>query len=303
VRAVSGQIDGPIAVLDSGLGGLTVVDALRRALPDEDLLYFGDTAHLPYGNKSASTVIRYVRQIIRFLLPRQPRHFVIACNTATALALPAIRAEFPELSISGVIEPGARAAVAAAGAKPVPIIGVIATEATIRSKAYEQAIMRRRSLAHVLLRPAPLLVPMIEEGRGADDPLVEQVLQQYLRGMILRHIDVLVLGCTHYPLIRGAIAKVLGERVCLIDSAQQCAQDVAQRLCRNGAAGQSSAPAWSGSGSLRSFVTDDAWRFTTLASRFLGLKIDPPTLVEPGQLDATDADAAAETAVGLRAIA
>ena len=127
----------------------------------------------------------------------------------------------------------------AAGAKPVPIIGVIATEATIRSKAYERAIMRRRSLAHVLLRPAPLLVPMIEEGRGADDPLVEQVLQQYLRGMILRGIDVLVLGCTHYPLIRCAIAKVLGERVCLIDSAQQCAQDVAQRLGRNGAAGQS----------------------------------------------------------------
>jgi glutamate racemase len=210
---------------------------------------------------------------------------VIACNTATALALPAIRGEFPALSISGVIEPGARAAVAAAGAKPVPLIGVIATEATISSKAYERAILRRRSMAHILLRPAPLLVPMIEEGRGDDDPLVEHVLRQYLRGMILRRIDVLVLGCTHYPLLHGAIARVLGEKVHLIDSAQQCAQDVARRLRRNWPIGRAAA---TDGGSLRTFVTDDARRFTALASRFLGMKIDPPTLVEPWQLYTAD---------------
>jgi glutamate racemase len=297
------QSHGPIAVLDSGLGGLTVVEALRRTLPGEDLIYFGDTAHLPYGNKSAPTVIRFVRRIIRFLLPRRPRHVVIACNTATALALPAIRAQFPDLSISGVIDPGARAAVAAAGAKPVPLIGVIATEATIRSKAYERAILRRRSLARVLLRPAPLLVPMIEEGRGGDDPLVQQVLRQYLQSMVSRGIDVLVLGCTHYPLIRDAIANVLGGKICLIDSAQQCAQDVAQRLGREVSVDGDVRRAWTGSGSLHSFVTDDAWRFTTLASRFLGMQIDPPTLVEPPQLDAGDADEAVETAGALRAIA
>lgn len=298
---------GPIAVLDSGLGGLTVVDALRKTFPGEDLLYFGDTAHLPYGNKSAATVTRCVRRIIRFLLPHKPRHVVIACNTATALALPAMRAEFPNLSISGVIEPGARAAVAAAGAKPVPLIGVIATEATIRSKAYERAILRRRSMAHVILRSTPLLVPIIEEGRGGDDPIVEQVLRQYLRGMILRRIDVLVLGCTHYPILRDAIADVLGERVHLIDSAQQCAQDIARRFRRDWPINRLAAPAWNSGGSLRSFVTDDAWRFTTLASRFLGTRIDPPTLVETRQLYAQDPDAAentaADTAVALRVTA
>jgi len=298
---------GPIAVLDSGLGGLTVVDALRRTLPAEDLLYFGDTAHLPYGNKSALTVTRCVRRIIHFLLPHKPRHVVIACNTATALALPAIRAEFPNLSISGVIEPGARAAVVAAGAKPVPLIGVIATEATIRSKAYERAILRRRSMAHVMLRPTPLLVPMIEEGRTGDDPIVEQVLRQYLRGMILRGVDVLVLGCTHYPILRDAIANVLGERVHLIDSARQCAQDIARRLGRDCPINRLAAPARTAGGSLRTFVTDDVWRFTTLASRFLGTRIDPPTLVQLPQLCADDADmaadAAADTAVALRAIA
>src|SRR5208282_5685804 len=179
----------PIAVIDSGLGGLTVAAALRNALPAEDLIYFGDTAHLPYGNKSADTVFGFIRQIIRFLLPMQPKHVVIACNTATALALPAVIQEFPGLSVSGVIDPGARAAVAAAGSKPVPVIGVIATEATVRSKAYGRAILRRRSMARVLLRATPLLVPMIEEGRGSDDPLLEMALRQYMQSMLAHRLD------------------------------------------------------------------------------------------------------------------
>jgi glutamate racemase len=224
--------DNPIAVLDSGLGGLTVASALRRQLPAEDLIYFGDTAHLPYGNKSPAAVQRFVRQIIEFLLPMNPKHIVIACNTATALAMPVIAREYPGLSISGVIEPGARAAVVAAGAQRLPAIGVIATESTIRSKAYERAILQRRNLARVMLRPTPLLVPMIEEGRTSDDPLVEIALRQYLQSMVMRKIDVLVLGCTHYPLLKTAIAKVIGPKVKLIDSAEQCAQDVARRLAR-----------------------------------------------------------------------
>ncbi|MGD0540226.1 MAG: glutamate racemase, partial [Tepidisphaeraceae bacterium] len=287
----------PIAVLDSGLGGLTVVSALRRVLPAEDLVYFGDTAHLPYGNKSPAAVCRFVREIVRFLLPMEPKHIAIACNTATAVAMPEIAAEFPQLSISGVIEPGARAAVAAAGATRFPAIGVIATEATVRSKAYERAIFRRRNMARVMLRPTPLLVPMIEEGRTGDDPLVETALRQYLQSMILRKVEVLVLGCTHYPLLKGAIAKVIGPQVRLIDSAEQCAQDVARRLRRKGLLGgevngpselsssddtatmDASGPA---TGSLRMFVTDDPDRFAFLASRILGMEIERPTLVEPG---------------------
>jgi glutamate racemase len=278
---------------------LTVVNALRRVLPSEDLVYFGDTAHLPYGNKSPAAVCRFVRQIVRFLLPMQPKHIVMACNTATALAMAEIAAEFPQLSISGVIEPGARAAVAAAGSMRVPAIGVIATEATVRSKAYERAIFRRRNLARVMLRPTPLLVPMIEEGRTGDDPLVETALRQYLQSMILRKVDVLVLGCTHYPLLKGVIAKVIGSQVRLIDSAEQCAQDVARRLRRKGLIAEDAiGPVESGSpddtagmdaqnsvtGSLRTFVTDDPERFAFLAARFLGMEIERPTLVEPDEL-------------------
>jgi glutamate racemase len=280
----------PIAVLDSGLGGLTVVSALRRALPTEDLIYFGDTAHLPYGNKSPQAVLQFVRRIVEFLQPMHPKHIVIACNTATALALPALAAEYPDMSISGVIDPGARAAVAAAGTRRLPAIGIIATEATVRSRAYERAILQRRNLARVMLRPTPLLVPMIEEGRTGEDPLIEMALRQYLQGMILRKVDVLVLGCTHYPLVKAAIAKVVGPQVQLIDSAEQCAQDVARRLARKGLLRSEASssddtipmdqqePA---TGSLRTFVTDDPNRFALLAARFLGMEIDPPTLVEP----------------------
>jgi glutamate racemase len=290
----------PIAVLDSGLGGLTVVNALRAVLPGEDLVYFGDTAHLPYGNKSPAVVCRFVRRIVEFLRPMNPKHIVIACNTATALALPEIAQEFPHLSISGVIDPGARAAVAAAGTRRLPAIGVIATEATVRSRAYERAILGRRNLAQVMLRPTPLLVPMIEEGRTGDDPLVESALRQYLQSMILRKIDVLVLGCTHYPLLKKAIAKVAGPRVQLIDSAEQCAQDVARRLERKGLlrnpmrslndtvlTGELSV-----TGSLRTFVTDDPDRFALLASRFLGMEIERPILVEPMDAPETNTDPA-----------
>jgi glutamate racemase len=279
----------PIAVLDSGLGGLTVVNALRRVLPAEDIVYFGDTAHLPYGNKSPAAVCNYVNRIVEFLSPLNPKHIVIACNTATALALPGLAAQFPRLSISGVIDPGARAAVAAGGSRLVPSIGVIATEATVKSKAYERAILRRRNLARVMLRPTPLLVPMIEEGRTSADPLVESALRQYLQSMIIRKIDVLVLGCTHYPLLKPAISKVVGATVRLIDSAEQCAQDVARRLGRKGllrvqpaACDDTATPDSTrlAVGSLRTFVTDDPERFASLAARFLGMDIESPTLVD-----------------------
>jgi len=199
---------------------------------------------------------------------------------ATALALPAIRSEFPDLSISGVIEPGAKAAVAAAGAKEVPTIGIIATEATVRSKAYERAIHRRRHHARLLLRPTPLIVPIIEEGRGEDDPLVKLALRQYLEPLIERKIDVLVLGCTHYPILKPLIQKIAGAKVKVIDSGQQCAEDVARRLR---SAGLLRGDNMSG-GSIRCFVTDDSPRFKVLASRFIGHAIDPPKWVSPDDL-------------------
>ena len=292
----------PIIVLDSGLGGLTVAREIRRRLPREDVLYFGDTARLPYGSKTADTVSTFVRQIVSYLLRHRPKHVVLACNTATALAMTPLRATFPDLSVSGVIDPGAKAAVVAAGARPVPTIGVIATEATIRSRAYERAIHRRRHHARVLLQAAPLLVPIIEEGRGEDDPLVRLALKQYLLPLAKHNPDVLVLGCTHYPIFKGLIARMLGPTVRVIDSAQQCAEDVARRLRMAGllneevAAGEApeastdaesaKGSAWAG-GDLRCFVTDDPVRFGKLAPRFLGFDIPEPTWVSPDELYAT----------------
>jgi glutamate racemase len=270
----------PILVLDSGLGGLTVVKALRSVLPQENLVYFGDTARVPYGSKSQATVTAFVRQIITYLRPLDAKHVVIACNTATALALPAVKSLFPDLRITGVIEPGARAAIEAAGSKLIPTIGIISTEATARSKAYEHAIHRRRHHARLIVRPAPLLVPIIEDGRGEDDPLVQLALTQYLKPLIDRSPDVLVLGCTHYPLLKRLIAKMVGENCRVIDSAEQCAEDVARqlratgRVCTGGTL----------DGSIRCFVTDDSPKFQALASRFLGFAIDRPTWVSPEEL-------------------
>jgi glutamate racemase len=237
-------------------------------------------------------VTSYVKQIVHYLLPYHPKHVVIACNTATALALPAVRAEFLGLPISGVVEPGARAAIDAAGSKTRPIIGIIATEATIRSKAYERAIHRRRHHARLLLRPAPLLVPIIEEGRKAEDPLTVLAIEQYLRPMVKRGMDVLVLGCTHYPILKGLIQRVVGPDVRVIDSAERCAEDVARRLQTAGLL-RGGLVAGSAGGTLRCFVTDDPDRFGRLASRFLNLPLDPPTWVSPDDLYGAAAAAAA----------
>ncbi|HVW38624.1 MAG TPA: glutamate racemase, partial [Pirellulales bacterium] len=247
----------------------------RAALPNESIVYFGDTARLPYGNKTGQTVSRFVSQIIAYLERFEPKHVVIACNTATALALPLIREQFLGLTISGVIDPGAKAAVVAAGKKATPVIGVIATEATVKSRAYERAIVSRRRHARLTVKPTPLLVPIIEEGRREEDALVKLALRQYIEPMMKKGLDVLVLGCTHYPILKKAIVELVGPDVAVIDSAQQCADDVARRLAdasllRDGT---------DGPGDLRCFVTDDPDRFARLGSRFLGVPIEPPTWV------------------------
>src|SRR6185295_4327295 len=174
------------------------------------------------------------KQIISYLAQHNPKHVVVACNTASAIALPAIRAAFPGMSISGIVEPAARSAVEAAGAKAIPLIGIIATEATIWSKAYEKAIHRRRHHARLLLRPAPLLVSLVEEGREETDALVKLARQQYLHPLAQRGVDVLILGCTHYTPLRSLIGRIMGGATLLIDSSERCAEDVARRLQATG---------------------------------------------------------------------
>ena len=279
----------PIAVLDSGVGGLTVVKALRREMPHEDIIYFGDTARVPYGSKSGATIINFVRQNVRYLIGYAPKHIVVACNTATAVALGPLREEFKGISISGVIEPGAKAAAAAAGKKRFPVIGVIATEATIRSKAYEHALARRRNHARLLFRPAPLLVPIIEEGRSVDDPLVELAVRQYLTPMMQNGLDVLLLGCTHYPMLAGVIGRVVGPNVAVIDSADLCAEDVYRRLLSSSLLrGGVDRP-----GRLHCFVTDESPRFELMARRFLGFDVPASTWVSPEDLYGMDGAAIA----------
>ncbi len=214
----------PIGVFDSGVGGLTVVAALERRLPKESILYLGDTARLPYGSKSATTVRRYTRRNLEFLRKRGVKAAVIACNTASALALSDLESPMP---FFGVIEPGAAEAVRSTRGK----IGVIATASTIGSDAYARAIHALDSEVEVSSTACPLLVPLVEEG-WHDDPVTAEIARRYLEPLLAKGIDTLVLGCTHYPLLKTTLRQVVGEEVTMIDSAETVAAKVAAELAR-----------------------------------------------------------------------
>jgi glutamate racemase len=215
----------PIGVFDSGIGGLTVVRALRELLPNETIFYLGDTARVPYGGRSAATVERYSLEITGMLLAENCKTIVVACNTASALALPNLEATTP-VPVTGVIRPGAQAAVAATRNGH---IGVIGTRATIKSGAYERALRALDPGVRVSARACPLFVPLIEEG-WLESEITDQVVRQYLTPLVDEGVDTLVLGCTHYPLLREAIGRFLGDSVTLVDSARNCATAVTQLL-------------------------------------------------------------------------
>ena len=247
-----------IGVFDSGVGGLTVVAALRRRLPAASILYLGDTARLPYGTKSRRTVLRYSQANVDFLEQRGVDALVVACNTASAMALDDLAVRTPHW---GVLEPGASAAVAAAGRH----VGVIATESTVRSGAYEHAIRRLNPKLQVSQQACPLLVPLVEEG-WEDDEITERIVARYLEPLLRAKIDTLLLGCTHYPLLRGVLARVCGPGVTLVDSAESTSLAVEQRLPQAGWQGGSAPQA----SSVRLFATDAGSRFARLAERILG---------------------------------
>lgn len=251
----------PVGVFDSGVGGLTVVAALRERLPQESILYLGDTARLPYGTKSPETVLRYTRKTVAFLEDRGVKAVVVACNTASALAVPHLR---PSLPLWGVIEPGAERAAEQAAASPGRRVGVIATESTVRSDAYAAALRRLRPELEVLSRACPLFVPLVEEG-WTDDAIAEAVARRYLEPLLSAGVGTLVLGCTHYPLLAPVLARVAGPGVALVDSASA----VAARVARDLAAADLEAPAGS-RGELHAYVTDTAEQFRRLAERILG---------------------------------
>jgi len=254
---------GPIGVFDSGIGGLTVVAALQELLPAEQIFYIGDTARVPYGGKSRRTIERYSVEIAGLLLAEQAKLIVVACNTASALAVPRLKQLF-NLPVQGVIDPGAAAAVRSTRNGR---IGVIGTRATIGSHAYEQAIHDLLPEAEVFAEACPLLVPLIEEGLF-DDPITDQVLHRYLDPLIGEGIDTLVLGCTHYPLLREAIGRVAGGAVTLVDSAQNCALAVDEILKSR----ELAAPPRQ-LGSLQVALTDSTEGFLRVAEEALELEI------------------------------
>ncbi len=261
----------PIGVFDSGVGGLTVAGQIRRLLPGEDLIYLGDTARVPYGTKSPETVVRFACEDARFLVGQGVKAVVVACNTASAWALAALEARF-SVPVFGVIQPGALQALEKTRNLR---IGVIGTNATIRSKAYERAILERNPEARVFTRSCPLLVPMVEEG-WLNHAVTLEVLRIYLAPLLSRRVDTLVLGCTHYPLLKRALRKVVGQEVSLIDSAGSCAMFVREQL----AARSLLAPGRSRPGWIRPFVTDEAARFEGVAARFLGFPTEPAQKAE-----------------------
>jgi glutamate racemase len=253
----------PIGVFDSGIGGLTVVSALRNLLPNESIFYLGDTARVPYGGKSASTVQRYSLEIATMLLEENAKTVVVACNTASAVALSQLTENVP-VTVTGVILPGAQAAVAATRTGHV---GVIGTRATIKSGAYERALRSLNPEIRVTARACPLLVPLIEEG-WLEHPVTDQIIMHYVGPLVEEGIDTLVLGCTHYPLLRNAIARLLGDSITLVDSAQNCAKAVRDLLIReNLRAPETNA------GTLQVALTDPPDNFLRVAREALQLEV------------------------------
>jgi glutamate racemase len=260
----------PIGVFDSGVGGLTVLRALRDSMPEEDFIYLGDTARLPYGTKSAESVVRYSLQCAQALVARGIGSLVVACNTASASSLPALRQRYPSLPVIGVVEPGAQAAVAASRTQH---IAIIATEGTIQGGAYENAIRRLNASSRVVSRACSLFVAMAEEG-WTEGPIAQSVARRYLEPMfsVPSAPDTLVLGCTHFPVLAGSIRAVLPAHVTVVDSALTTAAAV-RRLLRGSEAPPKSDPAarlGGGRGGVTWLATDGAARFARIGSTFLG---------------------------------
>lgn len=250
-----------IGVFDSGMGGLTVLKALRALLPDENFIYLGDTARLPYGTKSAGTVQRYASQASAALVAREVKALVVACNTASAFALPMLQARYPELPVCGVVEPGA-AAVAAAARDGVL---VLATEGTVQEGAYSAAILRRNRCARIWSRPCQLLVALAEDGR-VNGPITELALREFAAPALSGDVQTLLLGCTHFPVFAPALAALLPPSIRIVDSAATTASAVAELLARRGLLRE---PDQRAAATVSLLATDGLARFERLGAQFL----------------------------------
>lgn len=262
-------MSGPIGVFDSGVGGLTVVRGLVNRFPEESIVYFGDTARVPYGIKSRETVARFAVEDMSFLMRSNPKLVVIACNTASANAGDRLEKEF-DCPIIDVVRPGASQA---CSETKTGRIGLIATEATVKSKAYEEEARRLDPDMRIFARACPLLVPLVEEGRTAEDPIVRAVVWEYLSAFDDLDVDTLILGCTHYPVIKDAIAQCMSE-VTIVDSASATAKTVADLHSDLLAGKKEDTPTYT------FYVSDNPDRFRTIGRRMTGLPLDDVRLVD-----------------------
>jgi glutamate racemase len=254
----------PIGVFDSGVGGLTVVKEIRELLPNESIIYVGDTARVPYGNKSPETIQEYATQITRFLVEKKVKAVVVACNTATAYSLDRLRELF-SIPLLGVIEPGVGAALSATrGGR----IGIIGTVGTIQSHAYQNALLKARPDLSIQALATPLLVPLVEED-WLDHPATDLILKEYLQSMMKENVDTLVLGCTHYPLLKPRLQSIVQDQMTLVDSAENMAKALKSTLESHGLLNSGKER-----GNTRIYVTDYSPRFRTLAERFLKCPIE-----------------------------
>lgn len=257
----------PVGVFDSGVGGLTVAREISRQLPNENIVYFGDTARVPYGSKSQNTIIRFSEQIIRFLKTKDVKAIVIACNTASALALDAVRDEF-DLPIMGVVIPGARAAVEATKNR---IVGVVGTDATVQSGMYTKVIHGMAPDISVIEKACPLFVPLVEEG-FKEHPVTGEIIEYYLESMRSTDIDAMILGCTHYPLLRSRIREYMGDKIQIVNPAYETAMDLKRLLKEQGMANDGATPQHS---RYSFYVSDAAEKFRRFANTVM--PFDVPT--------------------------
>lgn len=254
--------DAPIGVFDSGVGGLTVVREIIRQIPNEKIVYFGDTARVPYGNKSRETVTRFSEQIVRFLRTFQVKTIVVACNTASAYAIEALERDC-DIPVIGVVKPGARAAVSATKNGR---IGVIATEATIGSQIYTRYIQELKHAVSIYGKACPLFVPLVEEGL-LEDPVTDEIARRYLTELIDIDIDTLILGCTHYPLIRSTLGRIMGDRVALVNPAYETTMELRRLLASHDLLCQT--PPALGSNRYQFYVSDKADKFIRFANSII----------------------------------
>lgn len=267
--------EAPIGIFDSGVGGLTVFRAVERRLPNESLIYLGDTARIPYGTRSRETVERYALEDVAFILSKNVKAIVIACNTASAHAADRLARECP-VPVLGVIQPGAGRAVEKT---QTGYVGVIATEGTVASGAYEQAMLRARSGLEIISRACPLFVPLAEEG-WVNHPVTRQVAEEYLADLKASRVDTLVLGCTHYPILRPVIEEVMGDTVSYIDSGEAVADELARLLSERQLTREEGAAR-----AEEFYVTDSAARFRRVAELFLGRPLESVNIVELGTVE------------------